>query len=576
MAMSEKKQAEHDKTSHVKRIRIKKIHIILLLILLLGFSARFAGFLREAPVSYHPDGYLLREKIEAMLTFSDRRNTSHYAWPGETIYSAYAILFLLLQSMGFEISSTFITKALQFNSILFGTLTIYAVYVLTKRLYSTRAALFASALFSVLMYHVVISHFETADATVIFFMTLFYIALIPLIQKRYLPESPLVQGQIFSSGKLRINKTILFIATILVLSIFTKWTGLTLLYPLVAAIILHFGFLDDIIKDQKIRVNKVKAAVRLLGTIAIFAIIVSMVVWPAWPFQFEEISQMMAHNTNLHKTGHFGIFPTAGKGMLDFELSVFPILRASVGIAFTVLAFAAMLFCFVRKRKEDLFIASSALVYLLFIGMYPVRLNRYYVVILPLLAVMAGVLLDVIIKNRKKIIRIAGWGLFIITFVMSAALSTAYVSILVNEDVRVTAGEWIENNIPYGSSIMVAPYSLSHALPVFSYNNYNMNSQAPDYIILPEPNTFVYRRYFNNRELFRDEDWRNNPPKDEVLQFYDAIYSEQTEYKLTKVFHVTPKLGLYTYTENKGLLYDIWSITHPEVRIYKRSVSSQV
>lgn len=554
----------------VNKLRIKKIHLILLLILLIGFSFRFAGFTRDAPISYHPDSYLLVEKIQAMLEFEDRPDKKHYSWPGETIYSFYAILFFIIKLTGVSISSTLITKTLQFNSIILGTLTICAVYILTKRLYTTRAALLASALFSVLMYHITLSHYETTDVTATFFMTIFYITLIPLIQKSYSPESSLTQKHTFSSGKLRVNKTILFIALFLVLSIFTKWTGLTLLYPLVAAIVLYFGFLEDAFKDKKIEIKKVKNAVKLLGTILIFALIISVIVWPVWPFHFKEIGQTLQYNSELHKTGHFGIFPTAGKGMLDFELSVFPILRTNVGIAFTILAFAAMLFCFARKRKEDLFIASSALVYLLFIGMYPVRLGRYYVTILPILAVMAGVLLDVVIQNKKKIIRSVGWGLFIITFTMSAALSAAHVSILVKEDVRVTAGNWIEENIPPGSSIMIAPYSLTHALPSFSYRNYNMNAQTPDYIILPEPNTFVYRRYLNNKELFRPEDWRNKPPPQEVLQFYESIYSEQAGYILAKVFSTSPRIGPFEYTEDKSLLYGLWSITHPEVRIYRR------
>ncbi len=552
-----------------RKVYIRKTYLLLLLILLIGFSLRFAGFLRDEPVSYHPDGHMLKEKIQAMLEFTDRRDTNHYAWPGETIYSFYTGIFFFLRLIGTEITPKLITKTLQFNSIIFGTLTIYIVYLLTRRLYTTRAALFASALFAVLMYSVIISHYETTDATATFFMTLFYMSLIPLIRRPHDADSSLAQSPLSLSGKLRINKTLLFIALVFVLSTFTKWSGLTLLYPLVAALALHFGFIDDL-KQKKISISKVKSAAKVLAIIFIFAGILSVMIWPAWPFRFMEILGWIKYDSLVHRTGHFGLFPTAGKGVLDFQLSTFPILRVSVGIAFTILAFFSMAFLFFRRRKEDLLIASSALVYLLFIGMYPVRLNRYYVLIFPLLAIMSGEFLDTLVQHKQKLIKAAGWGTFAVVFIMSLSLSVAHVSILVNEDVRVTAGDWIDENIPPGSSIMIAPYSLTHALPVFSYQNYVINSGTPEYIILPEPNTFVYLRYVHERDRFRPEDWRNKPPPDEVLQFYDAVYGEKAGYTLAKAFAVTPHIGPLVYTEDKNLLYDLWSMTHPEVRIYKR------
>lgn len=556
----------------ISKTSFSKHTVAILLILLLGFSLRFAGFTRDEPVSYHPDGYMLREKIEAMLQFEDRRDTNHYAWPGETIYSFYTGIFFLLRSVGLEITSRLITKVLQFNSILFGTLTVYIVYLLTRRLYTKRAALFASALFAVLMYHVIISHYETTDTTATFFMTLFYIMLIPFLQQPYDASSSLAQSPISKSGKLRISKTLFFIALVFVLSTFTKWSGLTLLWPLVLAIALHFGFLDDF-WHKKINVVKIISAAKVLAIILVFAGILSVLIWPAWPFRFTEILGWIKYDSLVHRTGHFGLFPTAGKGILDFQLSTFPILRVSVGIAFTILAFLSMAFFFVRRRKEDLLIASSALVYLLFMGMYPVRLNRYYVIIFPLLAVMSGEFLDYLVRHKQIIFKTAGWAAFAVVFAMSASLSYAHVSILVEEDVRVTAGNWIEKNIPPGSSIMIAPYSLTHALPVFSYQQYTMNSGIPDYIILPEPNTFVYRRYLHEKDRFRPEDWRNKPPPDEVLAFYDAVYSENAGYTLAQAFHVTPHIGSFVYPEEKSLLYDLWSITHPEVRIYKKQTA---
>ncbi|MCX6707669.1 MAG: glycosyltransferase family 39 protein, partial [Candidatus Woesearchaeota archaeon] len=151
-------------------IKIKKEYVILLVILLLGAFVRFDGILREQPVQYHPDTWVIVGNAEKFANFDFTYNRP-YSWPAATLIHFYGIMFLFTK-MFFPLTEYFAIRAVQIGNALIGTLSILMVFIVGRKMFNTRTALIASLLFSVMMDHMILSRYETANSWAMFLMLL--------------------------------------------------------------------------------------------------------------------------------------------------------------------------------------------------------------------------------------------------------------------------------------------------------------------------------------------------------------------------------------------------------------------
>ncbi len=541
-----------------------KINYILLIILVLGFYLRFDGFARAEPLSYHPDDYLLTEKLVEFTGGQESgAGTKYLGWPGITALNFYGLIYNVL---GSDLTYEKALHTLQLTSIILGTLSILVLYFIVKKIYSQRAALFASALFSVMMLHVRVSHWSTTDAALIFFMLYCFYFLAKIHLKTEEDELFSLKG-----GKLKIDKDYAFASLFFVLSVATKWSGLTLLAAIAIAVLLRYD-IHNVIKEKRIKKSSLKGIINSGVFILLLSLAFSFIVWPQWITQIPEIQAALAQGSLLHKTGHYGIFPTAQLSLFDMEIYAYTVLKWTMGILAAIAGFLGLIFALIRHNKDDMLFAGYTIIYLLFIGMYPVRLERYYLLVFPFFAIFIAIAADYILTRTKTEAQKYGiYAVCAVIFLFTFGYTMAYNDILSEKDVRVEAGEWLDKNLQQGASITYAPGTQSHTLAVLKRNDYVFNSPKPDYILMTRPTYHILINYINHPEQYKESDFnRAKYITQEVLSFYDIVYNEKGQYKLVKTFSRTPSFAGFEIDETNAP-YTMWSETHPEIRVYQRA-----
>jgi len=549
------------------------IFTIFILILLTAFLFRFAGFTRE-PASYHPDEYIIVEKVLAKVTgYQEGAELKIYMWPGITISNFFIIFFTLLKWVGVDVTYILVLKTLQFSSILFGTASVAAVFFLAQRMYDTMTGLLASGFFALMMDPIRIAHWATTDSASIFFMIICFHFCYQLMKSR---EHPHEEKWIKWNGKiinLQFPKTYLLIAVFFTLTVLTKWIGLTLLFPIAYALCYRHGLFSDL-QQKRIQLATCQAILKSSFIIGVVSILTSILIWPKLLVILDTVWGYFKYNSLLHKAGHYGIFATNNLNLLDFEAYTATVLYWGMGIALMIACLLGILFLLQRHKPEDLFLVAFILVYLLFMGSYKVRLIRYFIPVFPLLAIAAAVAITSLYASAKKaILRIVVVLVVILIISHSFIYALAYTNILVEEDVRVTAEKWIDQNIPAGKSVIYAPTTQPWAAPRIDSSKHVWSQEAPpDYVVMTRSAYDMIVKYIQAPEKYVDSDFfRGDFRNKETLGFYQLVYfgeDENSPYKLAKSITKSPH-ALGFFIDDTNAPYDVWSITHPEIRIYQ-------
>ncbi len=158
------------------------------------------------------------------------------------------------------------------------------------------------------------------------------------------------------------------------------------------------------------------------------------------------------------------------RGWLGFEhvgngfwFNVTPNLTGAIGVVLLVLGVAGLGWALWRRTRLDLMIAPYAIVYFVYIGTWKELADRYLLVIVPLVLLLAARLcVDVVGLVRPGLRRVA---VPVVAIVLAVALvspltsSFAFDRGLSGTDTREVAREWIQRNVPAGSLIALENYS---------------------------------------------------------------------------------------------------------------------
>ncbi len=157
----------------------------LFIILGVAFLFRVIGITYGYPYVFNIDE---PATVRSSLGLRYTSEINHFDWPHFTFYFNYFfyVVFIkaraVLQLIGLQgflermfpvlWSDPFIFYVIsRFLNALLGTLTIIPIYLLTRDMFSRRAAIIASALFAVIPFHVYLSHVATPDVSLLFFLS---------------------------------------------------------------------------------------------------------------------------------------------------------------------------------------------------------------------------------------------------------------------------------------------------------------------------------------------------------------------------------------------------------------------
>lgn len=524
----------------------RKTIIAIVFIIALGAFFRFWGIGFGLPDLYHPD----EQKIvsTAMAFGTGDLNPHFFRYPSFYMYIQFFIygIFYLLGLVTGVFTGTY-DFAFQFASdpssvyllgrsvtATFGVGIIILIFFIGKELLDVPVALIA-ALFTACSFLLVQdSHFVSTDIPVTFMVVLSaFLALLYL-----------------KSGKLA---HLLFASVVCGLAASTKYNGGLCIVTLMTAILIR-AYRTDETPSKRI------AYTRFLPVI-LFSALGFVIGTPYALLDFAAFWKGLSFELSHSSFGHLGFVKERIGWWFHFRNS----LVHGIGWPIAIIGMGGMAYSIFRPKSPLFIFAPFSLLYFLMIGFANTLFQRYALLLIPFVGLFAAWVLERFFNrySQNKTLRIAALGATLLLFLLpNLSRITYHDHLLTKKDTRTLCAEWIEQNVPPGTTIVLDAYGPqllstdSTALGTYagrqvkenikkeliklgkSYNVINLShegkyeaqwvaDQKPAYIIL---SSYIVDRVFEHSEKFGTPNqfiqWvRNNFSEVKVYSPYkDPLY----------------------------------------------------
>lgn len=518
--------------------------ILLLIIILLAFFLRFEGinygFTNDIfDPRAHPDEFPIFFKIIMPMDVNNDLNPHFLIHP--TLYY-YVVLFILkilitvLHLMGnytdvqsftslyniapyFAIPVSYISGRLV--SILFSTLSVFILFLSVKSLFKNNwLAVLASLLFAIAPYSVTDAHFATADSLSTFlFIMCFYLSSKYFIEKRAV--------------------YIIFASVFAGLSASAKYNGiLAFLFVFLAYL------LSDLKNENRFKYifshvfNKIfsKKTIITVSLLFILALVTLLITSPFIILDQTEFKKDFIQNASNLGSGHYG-FDLVPDGFIYTHyiyqlIALFPYI---LGIPLYIISLLGLYkFIKIEEANKRIFLIFPTLAYLIFVGVSPVVMTRYYMDLIPFFCFFAAYFF---INQKKRVFNLSNYfktALFIILILYTLILTQTQNDKMFIHDARYEAIRYIAQNAEPNSIVAtmggfltpnIQTYLLPDELensPVFIYNLQNNSKLNVSYILIP-----VERYYRAKRD-------KNKYPV--AVNFYEDLSADKLGYCKVKSF----------------------------------------
>jgi len=474
----------------------KTTAFLIFAIVLAGGMLRFYGLDFGLPASFHPDE-ASKVRVLNRMWLDETMNPRYFLHPSLLLYLTYFLnsTIYLLGLGGEEWVSTALLSGRMVSAIA-GTASLYFVFLVGKRLYSSSAGLIAAAVLAVLPLHVTCSRYLKEDALLVAFTLACIAALLKAVQedkKGYLLFAGLLAGLSASSKYSGLLSVIIVASAPWLRSGGWKpdvsYIGITI----VALLLFPLGF--------------------LLGTpYAYFD-------YSGWMrgVRYEKSHMLRGHTVSIDAWSQYWMY--------HYSRSIIP------GMSFLTTCFAAFAVGLLlwRRKIEDLFLVSLVLLFYLpaeWVRTKPApQPERYILPCLPFLAIAVGEAIRLI--SRMKFfadfrMKTLGFCLLAGLVIFFPAKRSLELASEIKNDTRDTMAQWMMENIPHGTEILVDwwPYApqftegtfaitqmeRSNIISQFYINRLRQNEQ--DYLMV---SSLFYDRFFSqpktsavSRELIRE------------------------------------------------------------------------
>lgn len=435
------------------------------------------------------------------------------------------------------------------NSACWGTISIPMLYLLGRRLYGRTAGLLSALFFSVVVIHVQMSHFFTPDVTLVFFL------IVTMYFSAGLMKTGNVRDYIYAgvaagagmASKYWAPAVAPLIAAHLIRLISNRTTGWKenkkLLLSLILAGISFFILSPYVILDAGTAIPKILWwAKKTTGEIP-----------QIWTYHFE--------------------------GTIPYLFQIKDNIPWALGWPLAIISGAGFIMVLVRRRKEDILLASWIIVNFLLIGSWYIKSIRYILPIIPFLCLCAAALLSRLASVHR--LRIAAATAGLVTFIWSATFSLAFINIYPVTHSKTQASNWIYQNIPPGSHLatdLSIPLGKRNGLPVL------FGEEQLDFTYLFESNlTPGEKERYLDEILARSEYvviadelreyFKNAQPEHAAEKiFLEDLFAGRKDFTLLKTFKVYPHLGKWVLKDD-GAELSFHYFDHPGIYIFKRQTN---
>ncbi len=565
-------------------MKLSRTTWLLLVITLVAAGFRFYGFWWGYPYSFHGD----ESFVFTMTLRLDRHFRETGSWnPQVSTYGSlpFYILWLtwraanaLIAALGhpFGIDTVPIMIVGRLISATLGTLTVPALYLLGRRLWSSGVGLLAAAFLAVAVSPLRESHFYAVDTMMVFWAVL---------------------AMAFAAGVLTRGRRLDYIltGTLSGLSLSTKAAGLPLLVPLVTSHLLRVGAFS--LRPFCIRVRQ--AFDRHIALMLGLALGLFLLINP-WPIV--DARNYWARNANYALATQFDVVRGAYRPFytmhvehtLPYIYLVTNTIFWGLGPVLEGVALLGLLYSMRqawRGNKRDLLVLAWVIPYGLIVGSWYAKFVRYVLPLLPFLVLLAARWLVPWARHPQVGKRHLARGLIVLTLVTTTFYALAYMNIYRQPDTRLQALQWIEENIPPGSTILVerdstlkfnqldTRYGLTqYRLKVLDHYG-QVEQTDPQFFnpTPPDPET-VRQELYSSLEgvdyIILSDTWMGRylelPDFFPVeYEFYTKLRNGELGFRLIKTFKVYPEfMGVRIVDDRAELTFRLFD--HPWIYVFER------
>ena len=414
---------------------------ILLLSLLLNLSYITWGL----PSGWHPDEVVTKSKY---LFLNKTLNPNFFAYPSLQIYLIavlviiplliYRTLTNILNGYPFLHNITgdpaFASQIYYFSrtlTALMGTLTVFIVYLIAKKIFNEKVGLLSAFLLSITAGFVHLSHFATVDIPSVFWITLSFLCCLLVLEK---------------------PTTFLYcVAGIVVgLATSTKYTGILMVVPLLSAFVMCTQkTMPKHLRDYILNKNLLIIILTIIGAFIVGS-----------PYTIIDFPRFIAEFIQLN----FYIKDYEGLGKSSYIPHIYNIFNISgifVGVA-SLLGIIYMIYLYIRYRDARilLLIITISIIYFK-MGSMSFHPIRYIMIAIPLIAICSGKLIHDLITHTTSI---TARVILLTSIFMGIIYTTIYTvsgNFQIKNDSRILAFEWVLKNIPETETIESTRYAIN-------------------------------------------------------------------------------------------------------------------
>ena len=569
---------------------------ILVLTLIAGAVLRFYGIRWGLPYTFHPDEkYFV---VDPALKLFKSLITEHFynleisSYGPLPFYLLLAVRTFVLTIAGFKDSflnmgilnylfepHTVITYTLNRSlSALFGTLTIFLVFLIATKLYRSGVGLLSACFVTFSVGLIQASHFGTVDIQLIFFLSLTLLFAINILEK----------GDI---------KHYIFAGFSLGLTLAIKFTGIILLLPIFVSHLIRFNEKFSYSNKTTI-IARSLFNMRFLSCLstafAIFLILSPHAILSFYNYFDYSANQSSSFLGNLNRIyfGEFKDWTLSYVGTTPYLYHISNLLFFAMGYPLELVSIIGTIYGMFKFKKEDKVILALIIPLFLIIGAGKVKTIRFVLPLIPFIAIMgARFLVNVYsIVNNPKVKFI--WAFLIFTILSySAFYSFAYVNIYSVSDSRIQAQQWFFKNVNPGAKIVLED-DITYLPPLkndyrFTYKRFKRGSNYNIRIIL-YPYYFGWESYPDKKKkrlifnAIKGADYivtseRHFQPylrlekfRPVEYQYYNNLFSEKLGFTLIKSFDTSPNLFGIHFNDDRAETF-FKAFDHPKIFIFKRT-----
>jgi len=469
--------------------RISKNTFIFILILFLAFLFRVYGISWDFGFHFHPDERMLI-MVADRIRFWSQMNPDFFNYGSLPVYLLVAISQLIDRLVGTTLTNyDGLLLVGRWISLFADLIVLILVYKISANLFQKKAAALWSAFFyAVAFFPIQNSHFFIVDIFLNLFSTLLIYQLL-IFQNNPSYRRIVLIGITFAAAITSKISAVIFLPVIL----------LVLLYPHpkhenILQRILHFFQKKIITSRQRIHTIFKKDVFRIV-LFGMISVAFSAIFMPYAFIEHEQFTSDIQQQLKMNSNAYIFPYTLQYVGTLPYWyymkniilwglgpiISIFAIVGGVYGMRYVVYSLqirkqkVAHTIYDILHTKYFLFILFYVL-YFLIIGKSAVKFMRYMLLMYPFFAVMAGygiykIQTIKIVLYRHKINLQPFTKLFVICFsVLTILWTLPFIMIYSVPNTRIRASKWINQFIPYGSTLGVEHWD--DRVPIFDPGNY--------------------------------------------------------------------------------------------------------